>query len=47
MKKTNNKIGYAIGTVFAMCLAVLVSLLLLGAIAIAVVKIWAFLFQLL
>lgn len=47
MKKTNDKIGYAIGTVFAMCAAILVCLLILGAIAIAVIKIWAFFFQLL
>ncbi len=47
MKKTNSKIGYAIGTIFATCAAVLVCLLILGAIAIAVIKIWAFFFQLL
>lgn len=47
MKKTNSKIGYAIGTVFASCAAIMVSLLILGAIAIAVIKIWEFFFQLL
>lgn len=47
MKRTNSKIGYAIGTVFATLAAILVCLLILGAIAIAVIKIWAFFFQLL
>jgi len=42
VKKANSKIGYAIGTVFAGAIVVIVSLAVIGLVSIGVLRIWMY-----